>query len=182
MNKIILLIVLLTSAHVKGQNIFIDKAGKVSFFSEARLENIEAVHHGVNAMLNTLTNEVVFIVPIRGFKFEKELMQEHFNEKYMESDKFPKATFKCSIIDSVSWSVPGTYHVSAKGILNLHGVDKEITESGVITVDGNRISLSSEFDIAVAEYGITIPKLLFENIADTVRVTLQSNFEPFQKK
>lgn len=180
MNKILLLIILLSSALASGQNVFIDKAGRVTFFSEARLENIEAVHTGVNAMLNTLTNELVFIVPIRGFRFEKELMQEHFNEKYMESDKFPKATFKCSITDSVSWSVPGTYTVSAKGILNLHGVEREISESGIITINGNKISLTSEFNIAVADYGITIPKLLFENIADTVKVTLHSNFEPFQ--
>ena len=135
----------------------------------------------MNAILNTQTNELAFIVTIRGFKFAKELMQEHFNEKYLESDKYPKATYKCTILDSVNWGIPGNYEVSSKGILNIHGVDKEITEKGTFTLTGNKINLKSEFKIAIADYNISIPKLLFQNIADTVLVKLDCNFEPFKK-
>ena len=181
MKKILLSIILLSGISVYGQSVFIEKSGTAAFFSEAPLENIEAVHSSVNAILNTKTNEVAFIVTIRGFKFEKELMQEHFNEKYMESDKYPKATYTCSILDSIDWSVPGTYVVTSKGVLSLHGVEKEITEKGTFIVNGNKISLQSEFKIAIADYKINIPKLLFQNIADTVLVKLNANFEPFKK-
>lgn len=165
----------------QAQSVFIEKSGTVSFYSEAPLENIEAVHSGVNAILNTQTNELAFIVTIRGFKFEKELMQEHFNEKYLESDKYPKATYKCNIVDSIKWDVPGTYEVGSTGTFSLHGVDKEISEKGTFTIAGNKINLKSEFKIAIADYNISIPKLLFQNIADTVLVKLECNFEPFKK-
>lgn len=181
MKYILSLIAFLLTSMTYGQSVFIDKSGTISFYSEAPLENIEAVHTSANAILNTSTNEVAFIVPIRGFKFEKELMQEHFNEKYMESDKYPKATYKCSIVDTVSWNVPGVYTVNSTGILSIHGVEKEITEQGTFTVNGNKISLESEFKIAIADYNISIPKLLFQNIADTVLVKMKTNFEPFKK-
>jgi hypothetical protein len=164
-----------------AQSVFIDKSGFISFYSKAPLENIEAVHNGANAILNTATNEVAFIVHIRGFRFEKALMEEHFNEKYMESDKYPKATYKCSIVDSLDWNVPGVYTVNSSGVLSIHGVEKEITEQGTFTVNGNKISLESEFKIAIADYNISIPKLLFQNIADTVLVKTKFHFEPFKK-
>lgn len=181
MKKLFFLFSFLCSQSIQAQTIFIEKSGTVTFYSEAPLENIEAVHSGVNAILNTQTNELAFIVTIRGFKFAKELMQEHFNEKYLESDKYPKATYKCNILDSVNWGIPGNYEVSSKGILNIHGVDKEITEKGTFTLTGNKINLKSEFKIAIADYNISIPKLLFQNIADTVLVKLDCNFEPFKK-
>ncbi len=181
MKKLFFLFSFLCSQYIQAQTIFIEKSGTVTFYSEAPLENIEAVHSGVNAILNTQTNELAFIVTIRGFKFAKELMQEHFNEKYLESDKYPKATYKCNILDSVNWGIPGNYEVSSKGILNIHGVDKEITEKGTFTLTGNKINLKSEFKIAIADYNISIPKLLFQNIADTVLVKLDCNFEPFKK-
>lgn len=181
MNKIFSLLLILFAMTSYGQSVFISNQGSVSFYSEAPLENIEANHSSVNAILNIVTNEVAFIVPIRGFKFEKELMQEHFNEKYLESDKYPKATYKCSIVDSINWSVAGTYTVNSKGVLSIHGVDKEITEMGTFIIDGNKINLKSEFKIAIADYNISIPKLLFQNIADTVLVKMNSDFVPFKK-
>ncbi len=181
MKKLFFLLTVLCWQFSQAQSIFIEKSGTASFYSEAPLENIEAIHSSVNAILNILTNEVAFIVTIRGFKFEKELMQEHFNEKYLESDKYPKATYKCNIIDSIKWDVPGTYEVGSTGTLSLHGVDKEISEKGTFTIVGNKINLKSEFKIAIADYNISIPKLLFQNIADTVLVKLDCNFEPFKK-
>lgn len=182
MKKGLLFLLFCSAIHVTGQQVFIEKAGTVTFYSEAPLENIEAVHSGVNAILNTSTNEVAFIISIRGFKFAKELMQEHFNEKYMESDQYPKATYKCIILDTMNWSVPGTYTVTSAGTFNLHGVEKEITEKGTFTISAGKINLQSEFKIAIADYNISIPKLLFQNIADTVLVKLNVNFEPFVKK
>ncbi len=182
LKKLLYTILFISTITVDPQSVFIDKAGEVSFFSEAPLENIEAKHAGMNSILNTDKNELAFIVPIRGFKFEKELMQEHFNEKYMESDKFPNASYKCTLLDSVKWQTPGTYTVRSTGKFSMHGVEKEITEAGTFTIEGNKISLHSEFRIAIADYGIEIPKLLFQNIADTILVKLHSQFEPFKKK
>ncbi len=164
-----------------AQSVFSCKEGQVSFFSEALLENIEAHSTGVNSFLNVSTKEVAFIIPIRGFKFAKSLMQEHFNEKFMESDKYPNATFSGKINEAVEFSKDGTYTTTSIGKLKIHGVEKEVTLSGTLVVIKKEIKLSSEFYVAIKDYNITIPKLLFQNIADTVLVKMNVNYIPYQK-
>jgi hypothetical protein len=165
----------------QAQSIFTCKEGKVSFFSEAPMENIEAHSTSVNSFLNTSTKEVAFIISIRGFRFAKSLMQEHFNEKYLESDKYPNATFKGKINEEVDFTKDGIYLVTSTGKMNIHGVEKQITHTGKLTVKKNEINLVSDFDVAIKDYNITIPKLLFQNIADTVRVKMDVNYIPYQK-
>jgi hypothetical protein len=164
-----------------SQPVFKAVSGEASFFSEAPLENIEAHSKGVNSFLNTSTQEVAFIISIRGFRFAKSLMQEHFNEKYMESDKYPNATFKGKINGDVDLTKDGTYPVTSTGKLSIHGVEKEVTHSGTLVVSKKEITLTSEFNCAVKDYNISIPKLLFQNIADTVLVKINVTYTPYQK-
>src|SRR5690242_16719248 len=123
MKKIMLLLAL--TAIVSGANAqkYMTRTGKVTFFSSTPVENIEAVNNEAAAAVDAATGDVVFQVPIQSFKFEKSLMQEHFNENYMESDKFPKAVFKGNIgKGAVNFAKDGNYPVTAKGKLTIHGV------------------------------------------------------------
>jgi polyisoprenoid-binding protein YceI len=148
---------------------------EISFFSETPMENIDAVNKDGKAILNTKTNELVFVVTIIGFKFKKPLMEEHFNENYMESDKYKTAHFKGQIIGDVDYLKNGEYKVKAKGVLNIHGVDKEREISGVITVKNGAIELNSSFDVNLKDHKIKIPKMVIKNIAETVKVTIQAS-------
>ncbi len=170
------------SLATNAQNVLISKSAEITFFSEAPVENISAKNNSVNSILNTVTNDIAFIVSIRGFKFEKELMEEHFNEKYLESDKYPQATFKGKIQDSIDWKKDGVYPVSATGTLSMHGVDKTVTEKGNIEIKGKEAHLSGSMTIAISDFKISIPKLLFQNIADTIKVEYKTDYIPYQKK
>src|SRR5436853_6654958 len=118
MKKIVLILCFLFFAFAGRAQLYTLSDGIVSFFSEAPVENIDATNDKINSFLNTASNEVMFIVHIRGFTFDKDLMKEHFNEKYMESDKYPTATFKGKLNDAVDYSKDGTYNVTATGMLN----------------------------------------------------------------
>ena len=164
-----------------GQKVFINKSSEVSFYSVAPLENIEAHNSSMSSMLNTATGEIAFSVPIRNFRFKKELMQEHFNEKYLESDRFPQSTFQGRFEEVVDYKQNGTYPVNVHGKLTIHGITKEVSEPGKIVIAGTEIQAETEFAVAVGEYGIRIPQLLFENIADTVTVKIHVTYQPYEK-
>ena len=168
------------SANLSAQ-VYTVKDGSVYFYSKAPIEDIEAATNNVQSILNTQTKEVAFIVPIRGFQFQKELMKEHFNEKYMESDKYPNAAFSGRVKEDIDWTKDGTYTATVVGTMKIHGVKKDKTYTGTVTVKGEQISVETNFPIAVKEYDITIPKLVFQNIADTVHVKLNVNFQPYKK-
>jgi len=182
MNKKILLqlILLFTAAFCKGQ-VYTAKSGTASFYSEAPMENIEATSSSVQSILNTTTKNVAFIISIRSFQFKKDLMQEHFNEKYMESDKFPNATFSGKVNEDLDLSKDGTYNVTSTGKMTMHGQEKDITVPGTFTVKNGETSLQSNFPLAVADFKIEIPQLLFQNIADTVAVKVNVNYIPYKK-
>lgn len=164
-----------------GAQIYKQKSGSANFFSAAPLENITATSTGVQSILNTAQNTVAFIISIRGFRFEKDLMQEHFNEKYMESDKYPNATYQGKINETIDLTKDGTYTASSTGKITIHGIEKEITTPGSFTVKNGEITLETKFPLSVNDFKIEIPKLLFENIADTVAVTVNVTYQPYKK-
>jgi hypothetical protein len=181
MNKIfVLLLFLLIAAFCKAQ-VYTAKTGSASFYSEAPMENIEAISSSVQSILNTTTKSVAFIISIRSFQFKKDLMREHFNEKYMESDKFPNATFSGKINEDLTLDKDGTYNVTSTGKIAMHGQEKEITVPGTFTVKNGEVSLQSNFPLAVADFKIEIPQLLFQNIADTVAAKVNVSYQPFKK-
>ena len=109
-------------------------------------------------------------------------MQEHFNEDYMESDKFPKAEFRGSVLNngSVNYRKPGTYNVQVKGLLTIHGSTKEVQTNGIIKVDTDNLKTSSTFHITLADYGIKIPKLVNDKIAKTIKITVDAKLDPLR--
>src|SRR5215213_2734853 len=135
---------------------YITRSGRITFFSKAPVENIEANNNQVTSILDTKKGEFAFIALIKSFKFKKALMEEHFNENYMESNTFPKANFKGTITDlgKVNFSSNGTYQVTVKGDLTIHGVTKNVEVPGTITVSQGNISAGSKFSVNVKDYNI----------------------------
>lgn len=142
------------------------------------MEKIEAINTSASTVIDVSTGAMEWAVLIQGFQFEKALMQEHFNENYMESDKFPKARFKGKIdnLAAVNFSKDGTYNVTASGTMEIHGVSKPVTVQGTITVKKGVVSAQSKLTVALADYGIEIPKLVADNISKTVDITVQADY------
>ena len=164
-------LLVLLPATIFGKEIFLTRSGNIEFFSTTPVEDIRAINKQVTCVLNIETGEVAFQVPIRGFMFKNALMQEHFNENYMESDRFPKAMFKGRIDNWSDDTIADTaLSVSLSGSLTVHGVARDIRESGQIWQEGALIKGTSVFDIRVADYGIDIPRVVRNNIAKTVSV------------
>lgn len=155
------------------------RTGFVKFFSEAPIENIEASNKQVSSVINTENGEFAFLVPIKSFQFEKALMQEHFNENYMESGEFPKATFKGTIANGaeIDFTKDGTYKANFAGVMTMHGVEKKMEETATITIKDGKVSLGSEFKIKPADYGIEIPAGKKDNISSVIEVTVKMSYD-----
>lgn len=168
------------NSHAQGK--YITKTGKIHFFSTAALEDINATNKSAIGLLDTQTGDLQFAALIKGFEFKKALMQEHFNKNYMESDKYPRADFKGVITNNsvVNYTTNGTYNVTVKGKLTMHGITKDVDIPGTITVKDGKLTTSSTFNVAVADYNITIPKIYRDNIAKSIKVTVECTLDPKQ--
>jgi len=152
-----------------------------SFFSKAPLEDIEAKNTRGNSIINLTNRELVVRIPVSQFQFKNKLMQQHFNENYMESEKYPYATFKGKIYEDLDLSKAGVYSVSATGVLNIHGVDQERKLSGKLTVGEKSLLLETLFEVMLIDHKIEIPKLVFKKIAEKIEVSATINYSPYVK-
>jgi polyisoprenoid-binding protein YceI len=149
----------------------------VSFFSHGAIEDIAAENTKTVSLFNTATGDVVFSIPIKEFEFDKSLMKEHFNEKYMDTEKFPKSTFQGKISGFQS-DAKGEQQATASGKLTMHGVTQEVQIPGTIEVVEGKIVMKSKFNVKLADYKIEIPKLLWQNIAEQVEVKIEFTYKP----
>jgi len=179
MKKVTMMVIMLAStmATTFGQS-FMTRTGKISFNATAPSspEKIEAVNNEVANILDAKSGALVFQVPVKSFKFERELMQEHFNENYMESDKFPRADFKGTItnVADVNFGKDGTYNAKVSGKMTMHGVTKDVNTSGTITVQGNTIKAAAKFSLKLADYGINVPSVVADKVGKEARIALES--------
>lgn len=175
---IISLIITLLACPVTAQKYY-TKNGNISFFSTTNLENISADNNQVVSVLNAQNGELQFSVLIKGFHFKKALMEEHFNENYLESDKFPKATFKGNITDiaKINFTADGSYNTTVTGDLTIHGVTQKVSSNGVITVKAGKINATAKFKAKPSDYNISIPKLVKDNIAETIEITVNCDYD-----
>ena len=156
-----------------AKDIYFTRSGTVSFYSSTLIEDIKAINEQTTCVLDIETGDVSFRIPIRGFIFKNGLMQEHFNENYLESDTYPNASFTGSIEAWKDITLSETLQpVSLKGTMTIHGVSKEIAESGNIFMKEDRVIGAATFKINVADYNIEIPKILRENIAKVVDISV----------
>ncbi|MEO7307058.1 MAG: YceI family protein [Ferruginibacter sp.] len=174
-----LLIILLTAYGNCSAQAHFTKNGRISFFSSTPIEDIKADNNQVISVINTATGDIQFSLLNNAFHFKKALMEEHFNDDYMESAKYPKSIFKGTISNpgSVNFNTDGTYNVTVSGSLAIHGVTKGISVPGTITVSGGKISATSRFKIRPKDYNITIPAAVKNNIAETVQLTISCQYE-----
>ncbi|MBS1741948.1 MAG: YceI family protein [Bacteroidetes bacterium] len=179
MKKLILILISTCSMLITHAQKFYTKNGSISFFSTTSMENIKADNSQVMCVLNVPVGEIQFSVLIKSFHFQKSLMEEHFNENYMESDKFPKSTFKGGIADFSKYDLSknGSYTVAVSGNLTIHGVTKKVVTNGTLQVNTGKITVQAKFPVRLADYNITIPKLVKDNIAENVDITVNCTLD-----
>ncbi|HEX5171228.1 MAG TPA: YceI family protein [Cyclobacteriaceae bacterium] len=175
----IITIMILAGTSCFAQAIYMTRSGQISFFSKTPMENIEAINNEVSSMINGETGEIVFAVLIKSFRFEKALMEEHFNENYMESSKIPKAMFQGKIINSssVDFKKDGSYPVTAEGDLTLHGIKQPVQVSGTISIKNGKIIVTSEFSVKLEDYKIERPSLVADKISETIAIKINCQYE-----
>lgn len=161
---------------------FFTRDAKVKFNSETPLEKIEAVNKSGTCVLDAATGKMEWKVLIKGFLFEKALMQEHFNENYMESSTYPNATFKGQItnLSDVNFTQDGKYNVKTSGKLTIHGVERDVNMEGTLKVSKGTLEVLSNFTIKPEDYKITIPSLVKDNIAKEIKVAVSATLAPLK--
>jgi polyisoprenoid-binding protein YceI len=163
-----------------AQEKYLTKSGSISFFSHSPAEDIKADNKQVLSIINTANGEVAIAILMKSFHFKKSLMQEHFNENYVESDKFPKATFKGAIVDYENISKSGTQNITIKGALTLHGATKQVETQAIINWTDAVISLDGKFSVDVADYNIDIPSVVKNNIAKSIEISFKLNHKLYK--
>ncbi len=182
MKRILILLSFLFLFFLANAQKYITKNGYIGFFSHTPVEDIKADNNQVATVLDISTGELVFQVLIKSFKFQKALMEVHFNENYLESDKFPKSTFTGRItnLTEVDFSKNGTFDVNVEGDLNIHGISKKMAAKGSLEVVDGGINASSKFTLIPEEFNVRIPSVVRNNIAKTIEVTAVLKLAPLQ--
>ena len=176
MKHFLILLFILVFTQVEAQK-FITSDSYVKFFSSAPLEDIEAENKTARSVIDLSTGELAYSVVIKDFEFEKSLMQEHFNENYLESEKYPNSTLKAKIVD---WSgMKGKQEVTVKGELNIHGITNEVEIPGTIDYQDDKVLVEAKFPVQLKDYKVKIPKAVFYNIAEEVEVTVKFEYSPY---
>lgn len=152
--------------------------GTISFFSHTPVEDIAAENHKVKTAFSSANGKLQFSVLIKDFEFEKALMQEHFNENYMESTTYPKATFNGTIEDiaAVKVMTNGTYTSKVSGKLTMKDVTKDVSTTATFTVKGGIVNAKADFNVNPADYNVKIPKTVINKISDNIKVSIDANY------
>ena len=170
----------LVSSNISAQDLHYTRTGKILFHAGTSLEDIDGTNNEVASIINIKTGEIAFTVLVKSFHFRRTLMEEHFNENYMESNKLPKANFsgKITNIGIVDSKKDGKYDVNVEGDLTIHGVTKKISVPGTITVAGGKIAAQSTFKIKVEDYNIKIPGVVASKISEQAEINIDCRYEP----
>lgn len=156
---------------IKQETRYVIENSTIEFYSYALLEDIQAINTESIGAIDLESKEFIIKIPVSAFEFPNKLMQKHFNDSYLETDKYPECIFKGTIDEDI-----------ASGEITLHGVTKEIQIPAVITEEGDKIKINTEFKIVLKEHKIKIPRLLFQNIAEEIEVKVSSTFTKFQEQ
>lgn len=174
----LLLISFLFAYHTHSQEQYLTKNGAITFFSSTPIEDIKAENNQVLSIIDVTKRKMAISILIKSFLFEKALMQEHFNENYLESDKFPKATFKGDILNFDRVETVET-KCDVKGIITIHGVSKQIVVPSIFKRNGETILVKGTFNILLEDFDVKIPRLVFKKIAEEINITFEFNHKPY---
>ncbi|OFY47900.1 MAG: polyisoprenoid-binding protein [Bacteroidetes bacterium RBG_13_46_8] len=174
MKKIIIILFFLGLMPFSQAQKFIAKNGHIWFYSHTPVEEIEAHNRQAVSILDAATGDLQFSLLVKSFDFKIALMQEHFNENYMESDKFPKSSFKGKIVNlnKIDFKKDGEYTAEVSGDLTIHGVTKPVSTTGTMEVKGQVITARAKFVVTPKDYNIEIPSLVEKNIAKSIDVNV----------
>lgn len=174
---VLVLTVMMISTYAQGK--YITKTGHINFFSHTVIEDITADVENVGSIINSEDGEVFISLAMTDFDFEKELMEEHFNENYVESEKYPKSSFKGTIVNNseVDYSTNGTYKVKVEGDMTIHGVTNRVEAYGSIQVKKDEIVAKASFNLNPEDYEIKIPKMVRNKIADNLDITVDMSYK-----
>jgi polyisoprenoid-binding protein YceI len=178
MKTTLFIITLLSTFLMADAQKYLTREAYLRFFGSTPIEDIEAVTNQASSVIDTETGDVVFQVLMNSFSFEKALMQEHFNENYVESEKYPKCTFKGKFQEDIDFAKPGEYDVTINGSMNLHGVEKQISTPAKLIIDKKGMKLSATFSINPEDYAIEIPGAVRNKIAEEMEVTVKAAYQP----
>lgn len=167
-------LVFLIHIHTTAQAKLFTKTGSISFFSKTTVENINARNNKVLAVWELASGKIEFSVLMKGFEFEKALMQEHFNEDYVESDKYPKAALKAVIenSNSILLTTDKIYAVKVNGTLTMHGVTKPVSAIATIKVKDGVVSATATLPVLLADFNIKIPAAVSDNISKKIDISI----------
>lgn len=174
MKKQLLVFVFLLSMFSAYSQRYIWRNGVATINSSTPLEAFQGVNNSALAVVDATTGEMEVQIPIKMFRFEKALMQEHFCENYMETDRYPIATFRGKItsINAIKFNVSGQYKLNIQGKLTIHGVTKDITTSGTLKIAGGKLSGNTAFEVIPSDYGIKISPAVVDKIAKKIKITM----------
>ena len=178
--SIIVLLLSVMTITAGAQSLYMTKTGKVSFNSRSSVEKIEADNNEVSSVINTQTGDMVFAILLKSFHFDRALMEEHFNENYVESDKFPKSTFKGKIsnLSAINFTKDGSYPATVEGDLTMHGVTKKVTSNGTLTVKAGKIAAYAKFSLKLKDFDISIPSLVADKISQDIDIIVDCKYDP----
>ena len=176
MKKIIILFVFIAGIATGDAQLYTTRNAFVSFYSKAVMENITADNNQVYSIIDAGKKNIAFSLLMRSFIFKKQLMQDHFNENYVESDKYPKAFFSGTYTGDVILGRDGLYKIMVKGNLTLHNVTKAIELPATMEVKDGKLSGNAEFKIKPEDYNISIPSVVRDNIAKELTITVNANY------
>ena len=163
----------------KAQGKYSIEKGAINFSSNAQLELIKASSDKVQGLLDPSTNQFAFTIDIKSFQgFNSQLQREHFNEKYMESEKFPKARFSGKIIETVDFTSDGVFDVRAKGDLEIHGVKQTRIIKSKMIIRNGQVDIESKFMVPLSDHNITIPNIVSQKIATEIEVDFKATMKP----
>lgn len=175
-------VVTMMATNIQAQKYF-TKEGKITFHAGTSVEDIDATTSTATCVIDAATGDMQWSVLVKGFKFERALMEEHFNENYMESNTYPNSTFKGKIdnINAVKFTTDGVYKVKVSGKLTMHGETKDITTDGTITVKAGKITADSKFTVNPADYKISIPGAVKDKISNNIEIVVSANIAELKK-
>ncbi len=180
MKKLVLSFVFIIGLSLQAQ-IYSVSSGTSRFFSSTILEDIEATSQEVEGLMDLENKEFYFEVRIKSFEFEKALMQEHFNENYMESDKYPIGNFSGKFVEDFDLTADSTYRSTLIGVLDIHGEKMDRVIDLIIEVVDGVITLHSDFRVELKDHKIKIPRIVFKNIAEVIDVSVNLVMEPYKE-
>lgn len=174
---LILFVWLATITAAKAQQRFFAEKSSVTFFSDGVIEDISATNTKVTSIYDITKGDIAYLISVKDFQFVNKLMQVHFNEKYMESEKYPKSSFQ-GRVTGFDASKEGPQEVKAIGKITIHGVTRDVEIPGTAEMKGNQVFVKAKFPVKLLDYNIKVPQIVWQNIAQTVEVTVDFSYRP----